>query len=172
MCVCVCAVQCLKLHADAWTGYVAQLHLSTHRGSVLVWVWPWVWVRQCCALLFGVLPHDGICVQHCSRASACARVLCRVFDTRQHTLCVLGRHSLAGCSEPPGIYPLSSAPSTPVPRRFVQNLRQAAATQPTVTVRQGYVRRLVNGGWLGLVRPWDRSGDGRLGTCWLPLPGA
>ncbi|EFN52926.1 hypothetical protein CHLNCDRAFT_137251 [Chlorella variabilis] len=27
---------------------------------------------------------------------------------------------------------------------FVQNLRQAAASQPTVTVRQGYVRRLLN----------------------------
>lgn len=29
--------------------------------------------------------------------------------------------------------------------RFVQKLRQAAAGQPSVTVRQGYVRRLLNG---------------------------
>ncbi len=31
--------------------------------------------------------------------------------------------------------------------RFVHRLRQAAATQPTLTLREGYVRRLVNGGW-------------------------
>jgi squalene monooxygenase len=35
--------------------------------------------------------------------------------------------------------------------RFVQNLRQAAAGQAGVTVRQAYVRKLVNGehAWVG-----------------------
>lgn len=51
--------------------------------------------------------------------------------------------------------------------RFVQNLRQAAATQPTVTVRQGYVRRLVNdeGG------EWE-EGPAVTGVCYKGSDGA
>lgn len=58
--------------------------------------------------------------------------------------------SLTAACRPLPVQPHPTSPHTTAASilcRFVQKLRQAAASQPSVTVRQGYVRKLVNGAW-------------------------
>jgi hypothetical protein len=133
-------------------GTAASQHTPWQRAGVGVAVG--VGVPVLCVAVWGAASRGHQCAallpRQCMRQSAF--VVC-VTQYNTHHAC-LGRY-LAGCLTPLGIYQLSSIPPFPVPGRFVQNLRQAAATQPTVTVRQGYVRRLVNGGWPGLLRFWD-----------------
>ena len=77
--------------------------------------------------------------------------------TGQHCLLVMRSFAL-----------MHSSPTLPSACcRFVQKLRQSAASQKSVTVRQGYVRRLINGG-LGCTG-WDGGRQAGHGTARLCL---
>ena len=60
-------------------------------------------------------------------------------------------------------YPTESLPPDIAGRsfhngRFVQRLRQAAAAQPSITVRQGVATALLNGVW-PVLAPWELSSE-------------
>ncbi len=67
-----------------------------------------------------------------AQRSACSLILCAFLFRRPWC------YVLASCNTTPAPYPTPAG-------RFIQKLRAAAASCPSVTVRQGLVKRLVNG---------------------------